>query len=187
MIITFLCEPRTGSSNLLFWFNQSLNFSTLFEPINNPDYRKFSSHAIINDKNDIQTWTYSKEHLVIKEICEPCKNYSNLLLNSDRIILLYRENYVDQIESWLSAHNNKDWGISYIYDKAKLIDKDYRFLTEIKYEMSKYKDFGFFRVSYEELYYKNGIQKIIDYIGLDELKNLKFPYGKKYRKDKTII
>lgn len=188
MIITFLCEPRTGSSNLLFWFKQNKNFSILFEPINNPDYKKFSSSdVIINDFNDINKWSYNTEHLVIKEMCEPYKDYQNLLNNSDKVIILYRENINEQIESWLMAHNIKNWGKSYVFDEKLLVDKNHDFLIEIKNEIEKYKLGNYFMISYEELYFGNGINRLIEYIDLIELTELTFPYGEKYRKNKKMI
>jgi hypothetical protein len=42
-------------------------------------------------------------------------------------------------------------------------------------------DLNFFKISYEELYYNNGFQKIVDYVDLECVKNEKFPIGKKYR------
>lgn len=48
-----------------------------------------------------------------------------------------------------------------------------------------------FKISYEELYYNNGFQKIVDYINLDCVKHKNFPHGQKYRidvnKKKSII
>lgn len=187
MIITILCEPRTGSSNLLYWFNQNSNFSILLEPINNPNWHLYSTVSIkLHDKLNIQTWEWPSKHLVIKEICEPYKKYDNLLEFSDKIIILYRENSKEQIESWLMANNTNKWGKPYVYNKDLIINADYTFLTEIKNEIKKYKD-NYFSISYEDLYYRNGIDKIISYLKIPELSNNKFPYGKKYRKKLSII
>ena len=43
-----------------------------------------------------------------------------------------------------------------------------------------------FIISYEELYYGNGINRVIDYLGIETLKNKKFPIGEKYRVIKGI-
>jgi hypothetical protein len=40
---------------------------------------------------------------------------------------------------------------------------------------------NYFKISYEELYYNNGFQKILDYLNVNGLENKNFPYGKKYR------
>jgi tryptophan synthase alpha subunit len=43
-----------------------------------------------------------------------------------------------------------------------------------------------FVMSYEELYYNNGFEKIVNYLNIDSVKNIDFPYGEKYRLDKII-
>ena len=43
-----------------------------------------------------------------------------------------------------------------------------------------------FIISYEELYYNNGFEKIVNYLNIDSVKNIDFPYGEKYRLDKII-
>jgi phage anti-repressor protein len=50
---------------------------------------------------------------------------------------------------------------------------------------------NYFTISYEELYYNDGFQKILDYLNIECLKNENFPVGEKYRvhidKTKTLI
>jgi len=43
-----------------------------------------------------------------------------------------------------------------------------------------------FKISYEELYFRNGINRLLEYINLEGLKNTNFPYGFKYRIEKLI-
>ena len=195
MIITILSEPRSGSSNLLFWFNQSKNFTILLEPSTEPDYKRFSSppyttldkDVTIDNIDDINTWRYSTQHLVVKEICNPNNNYENLFKSSNKVIILYRENYEEQKESWLMSVNTKKWGGKYFFDKSLLLDKSDDYLIEIKEEIQKYKVEDNFIISYEELYYGEGINKLIDYIGIEELKTNQFPYGEKFRKNRGLI
>jgi hypothetical protein len=33
------------------------------------------------------------------------------------------------------------------------------------------------------LYFNNGFQKLVDYINLEEVQNINFPFGEKYRVD----
>jgi hypothetical protein len=195
MIITILSEPRSGSSNLLFWFNQSKDFTILLEPSTEDDYKRFSSppyttlnkDVIIHNINNISTWEYSTQHLVIKEICYPNKNYENFFKSSNKVIILYRENYEEQKESWLMSVNTKKWGGEYFFDESLLLDKTDNHLIEIKEEIQKYKVKDNFIISYEELYFRGGINKLIDYIGIEELKTNQFPYGKKFRKNRELI
>ena len=49
----------------------------------------------------------------------------------------------------------------------------------------KYLNENYFTISYEDLYYNNGFEKIVNYINIDEVKNDGFPLGKKYRINKT--
>lgn len=188
MIITILCEPRTGSSNLLYWFRQHPDFSILLEPLNNKEYEKFSTESvIINDMKDVNTWKYKTKHLVIKEICQPFTNYINLIENSDKVIILFRENTKDQIESWLMAKNTDKWGSIYTYNESLIFDNNYDFLISIKKEIEKYKTLNHFIISYEELYYNNGIKKLLKYLDIKNLETIKFPYGNKFRKNKKLI
>lgn len=188
MIITILSEPRSGSTNLLFWFGQYNECTVLLEPTTNSEYKKYSDkEVIINDINNFNTWKYLTKHLVIKEICEPNKNYKSILQHSDKVIILFRENYVEQKESWLMSINTKKWGGEYFLDESLLLDNNDNYLIEIKREIEKYKDPNNFVISYEELYFRNGIKKLINYIGIEELNKNKFPYGEKYRKYKAFI
>jgi hypothetical protein len=54
---------------------------------------------------------------------------------------------------------------------------------EIEYRLNN----DMFKISYEELYYKNGFEKIVNYLNIDSVKNIDFPYGQKYRLDKIEI
>lgn len=188
MIITILSEPRAGSTNLLFWFNQHSEFTILLEPTTNSEYRKYTEKEVtINDINDIKTWNYKTNHLVIKEICIPNQNYDNLLKHSDKIIILFRENYSQQKESWLTSINTEKWGGTYFYDESLLLDKNDDYLIQIKKNIKKYETPNNFSISYEELYFYGGIDKLISYIGNEDLYNIKFPFGEKYRKHKVFI
>jgi len=191
MIISILSEPRSGSSNLLFWFGQSDKFSVILEPSNseaNPTYpTKVNHDVLIENPNDILTWKYNTEHLVIKEICDPKQNYESLISNSDKVILLYRSNFQEQLESWLMSVNTKKWGGEYFYDESIIVNRNYEFLKEIKDKIKEYTSSGNLLISYEELYFGNGIEKLLDFIGVSNLNSIKFPYGKKFRKEINLI
>ena len=67
MIITILSEPRSGSTNLLFWLGQHNECTVLLEPSTNSEYKKYSNKEVsINDINDFNTWKFLTKHLVIK-------------------------------------------------------------------------------------------------------------------------
>lgn len=184
MIITILAEPRSGSTNLANWFSTYESFTVFQEPLNR--------RGLGYQKNKpISNWEFKTPNILIKEIYTSDANLKELLEHSDRLILLYRENYSEQIESWLVASETDNWSSNWIKNRIQIND------FEIKKEYFKklkdgfFREFlsknNFFKISYEELYYKNGFQKILDYINLNELKNVNFPYGDRYRIDKFDI
>lgn len=189
MVITILCEPRTGSTNLLNWFGSHDNYSHVFEPLNNPSERKIKSdkNIIFNNIKDIKLWQYKTENIVIKEIVHPNIDYEYFLKNSDRVIVLFRENYEEQTKSFLMSFVTQNFFNHYSYDKSMIKDKTSIYLELTKTEIKKYFDSGYFLISYEDLYYRGKINQLIDYIGNSDLNNSTFPYGSKYVKNKTII
>lgn len=177
MIITLLCEPRSGSTNLANWFSENKDFTVLHEPITNPN-REWYKNGISPLK-----WTYTTKHLLVKEILGDWNNPKELLSISDRIIALYRENEKEQIQSWLNAKATNDWHVHWTYKKVENRDeeslfRDYKRIFKEMYLTGKY-----FSISYEELYYRNGFQRVVDYLNIEEVKNVNFPYGYRYRKE----
>jgi hypothetical protein len=183
MVITIIAEPRSGSTNLANWFFIKKGFEVLFEPMN-PTSKWYLDHTKL-DMNE-----YQKKHLVIKEVYYPHKDYTDILNTSDKIIVLYRENGVSQIESFVNAFITDNWDRGYVYKKQDTdISKEKQSYFELlkKEFREKYIDTNeYFTISYEELYYKNGFQRIVDYIDLPEVENTGFPYGTKYRVDATV-
>jgi hypothetical protein len=182
MIVTILAEPRSGSTNLTNWFYLNKNFTTLFEP-ENPNSKWFQNNT--NPKD----YKYNTKHLCIKEIYYPGINWDALLNVSDKIIVLYRESGEEQLESFLNALTTDNWHNQYVYKKKEnlLINEKTEYFNRLKYEFKeKYVNKEYFTISYEELYYNNGFQKILDYLDIDELENKNFPLGIKYRIDASI-
>lgn len=175
MVITILAEPRSGSTNLANWFYSNKNFTTLFIP-SDPKSKWYKPESP-------KDYKYNTEHLLIKEDYYHYKNFNELIFTSDKIILLYRENTKEQIESWTNAKLTNNWDTYWVSKNIKN-DNEVEFFMELKNSFKKeYLDKDYFKISYEELYYSNGFQKIVDYINLDCIKNENFPYGKKYRLD----
>lgn len=178
MVITILAEPRSGSTNLTNWFYFNKNFTTLFEPSN-------SGSKWFQNDIEPKDYKYNTKHLCIKEIYYPNINWDLLLGISDKIVVLYRENTQEQLESFLNSVVTNNWSKSYVY---KNIDDTFtkekaKFFNQLKSEFKqKYVDTSeYFKISYEELYYNNDFQKILDYLNIDGLTNEGFPYGEKYR------
>jgi hypothetical protein len=179
MIITILAEPRSGSTNLLNWFFHNKDFTIWFLPSNT------KSKWYINKTP--YHYEYSTKFLLIKEDYYPLKNYQELIEISDKVILLYRENETEQIESWTNAKTTNNWDREW---KSTNINNETEisFFKELKQSFKdNYLDKSYFKISYEELYYGVNFQKLLDYLNVTELKNENFPYGKKYRiKDSNI-
>jgi uncharacterized protein YrzB (UPF0473 family) len=177
MVITILAEPRSGSTNLTNWFYFNKNFTTLFEPLN-PYSNGFQKNKEPKD------YKYKTKHLCLKEVYYPHKDWDSLLSISDKVIVLYRENGQEQLESFLSALTTNNWDKQYVYiiKNNTFIDEKTEYFKTLKSEFKmKYVNSDYFTISYEELYYNNGFQKILNYLNIDELENKNFPYGSKYR------
>lgn len=142
------------------------------------------------DKNPSE-YRYSTDHLLIKEDYYHYKNYQELVDISDKIVLLYRENETEQIESWINAKSTNNWDKQW---KPSFIknDNEVQFFEKLKQSFREnFLEKDYFKISYEDLYHRNKFQVLLDYLNIDELTNHNFPYGKKYRlndnKTKSII
>lgn len=181
MIISLICEMRSGSTNLANWFYSKKDFTLLFEPITNPNLRWYKGN------NPPKNWEYITNHMVIKEVFHIGCNFSELIEISDKVIVLYRKNELTQMESWVNANRTKNWGGRWVHTNKFINPRD----TEIEHfhEMKKafnelyVKDNKYFTTTYEELYYENGFQRLVDYLNIDGVKNENFPHGNKYRID----
>lgn len=184
MIITILAEPRSGSTNLANWFSTYESFTVFQEPLNRRGLA-FQNNKPINE------WKFNTPHLLIKEIYTPTKDLKELIERSDKLILLYRENYSEQIESWLVASETDKWASYWIKNRIQINDfepkKEYFKNLKDGFLKDYLSKSDFFKISYEKLYYQNSFQEVLDYIDLDELKNINFPYGNRYRIDELDI
>jgi hypothetical protein len=186
MVITILAEPRSGSTNLAKWFSMHKDFTVLFEPFNSDmktnKWYKFGESPTI--------WKYDTKHFLIKEIYNKTNTQLDELISiSDKIIILYREDIKTQTESWINAHITKNWDNGWAYKGKINVSEDvveslYDIKSSLKADLIDSN--RYFTISYEELYYNNGFQRIIDYIDLPEVQNIDFPYGTKYRVDGTV-
>jgi hypothetical protein len=178
MIITILAEPRSGSTNLARWFGLQKDFTIFMEPLN-PNMAAYGEY-----KKEIspKLWEYKTPHLLVKEIFRPETDFFELIEISDKVIILYRENISEQTESWLNANKTNNWDKAWVFKENLIKDEDAWYFNELKKGIKEnYLDKNYFNISYEELYYNNGFQKILDYLNIDELENKNFPHGQKYR------
>ena len=197
MKILILAEPRSGSTNLINWFFFNTKLNIFFNPNIKPETEGF-----IMDRWDIRygksnLYKNKTEHLLIKLDFFKSKNYLFFTEVVDKVILLYREDETKQIESWINAKEKDNFVNQWLYSKNnfKLDEIEVSFFKELKnlFKKQYLSNPNYFKISYEELYYNNGFQRIVDYIDLPEVENINFPYGEKYRindvdiKDKNLI
>lgn len=181
MIITIIAEQRSGSTNLANWFNLKKSFTVLYEPISNSNTLWFKNNT------PPSTWEYTTEHLMIKEIYQPNIDFTELVNISDKVIVLYREDSISQSYSWANAIKTDNWDNHWIYDSNLIQNLDLSDFISMKEGIkNEYLNKNYFKISYEELYYNDGFQKIVDYLNIDGIYDVNFPYGKKYRIDKKI-
>jgi hypothetical protein len=189
MVISAICEPRSGSTNLAKWFKTKDNFTSFIEPLNvvSKEYRGYKS---------VFDWNYNTKHLFIKEVYRPSnKKWSNLLDDvikfSDKVIILYRENKEEQHESFLNAVKTNNWLNKWYVGEKNYTHKqenvDYLNALTNQFKEEYFDNNDFFHISYEELYQSSdGIKRLIEFIGLEELSNDNFPFGEKYRTEKIV-
>jgi LPS sulfotransferase NodH len=177
MIITILAEPRSGSTNLANWFRSNKEFTVLVEP--------YSPHASDYKKEKkLGEWDCKTPHSLIKLVYPFRKGYDDSITRSDKIIVLHRENKKEHAESWLAAMATGNWSKQWYSSQIHLSDNtplDSFYELKDRFEREYLNNVNFFKISYEELYYNNGFQKVVDYVNLDCVKNENFPYGQKYR------
>jgi hypothetical protein len=181
MVITILAEPRSGSTNLAFWFRLQKNFTVCIEPLG-PYMAAYGEY-----KNGVspKLWEYDTPHLLIKEMCT--QNVSELLEISDKIVLLYRKNTLEQMESWLNASETSKWYIKWKTNSLNISNKQAKmaYFNDMKesFKTDYLDNDSFFKISYEELYYNDGFESLLNYLNIDDLDDLEFPYGEKLRID----
>jgi hypothetical protein len=184
MIITILAEPRSGSTNLALWFRLQKNFTVFLEPLN-PNMAAFGEY-----KNDVspKLWEYDTPHLLIKEICNnDRKDIPELIEISDKVVLLYREDKLRQMESWLNASESGKWYVKWKPNSVNITnkkDKIHYFNDMMESFKTDYLDNdSFFKISYEELYYNSGFERLLNYLNINDLDELAFPHGERLRID----
>jgi hypothetical protein len=176
MKILLLCEPRSGSTNLANWFFLDRRFTVLFLPTDpfSKWYRK--EHP--------KLYKYNTEHLLIKEDFYHFKDYSDLIETCDKSIFLYRKNQENQIKSWCNSKKTGNWENEWIWVEDHYSEDEEKFFVDLKNEFSKMiSTNNGLKISYEDLYEDLRINKIIDYLEIEDLNKQSWPFGKKYRID----
>lgn len=187
MVYTIIAEARTGGSHLVESINKQLpHFKLAAEPWNGAP-NKFTDN---NDVTDIE-WINNHENIIIKEIYEPERNFLPLIYRSDKVLCIYKENWFSQIKSILYSRNFDEWQWEY-----KKTDVDNKVSDNEIYEMY-YGSFKWYKknfqdfikrynlpsISYEKLYYQNGVSQIKEIFELKD--TFEFPIYQRHLKDET--
>jgi LPS sulfotransferase NodH len=176
MKILIIAEKRSGSTNLALSMQENKNLKILFEPITNPNLPDFKYNI------PIYRWNISHPFLLIKETFDGITDYKDIIPYVDKIIILHRENSYNQMLSYIYAEKNSKWHHKWYVEDVTDDDID-KYKKEFNEYKTKFKKLfldntNYFKITYEELYNKNKIKSLADYIGYDL--TFKFPYGKKY-------
>lgn len=182
MVYIIIAQYRTGGQNLINWIKQSDSdrFITIHEPFN----KKNNDYTTDTTLQDFK-WLQPNQRYFLKELWYPDMNYNKILEISDKIICLYRENINEQAISHIYSTKTNKYHHQYTPKDVDVI------LNKIEYEQIKVDleynrktliDFATLNkieiISYEELYYKNGIERFKKYFNLNN--DHPFPFGSKY-------
>ena len=182
MKILIIAEGRTGGTTLMEYLSNELSgYTSITEPYTNSDL------GWVKDMSDIE-WIKKYENCIIKEIFKNKYNLPKLAEQCDKVFCVYRENWYEQTKSILYAEQ-----VGFIRDYS-VTDVDKLITDEMIYERYRYyvkkdkkqfqnfiKDNNYLSVSYEDLYYGNGIDKIKHYLVI-QTQNI-FPPVQRYLKD----
>lgn len=176
MIILLISEIRSGSTNLAKWLKESLpTFQLLNEPYNPKSNYYIGSGKIDTTKDCIISEKYFNNEKLLNELIEI----------SDVTFCLYRENFINQMESYIIADLTQNWYDVYVDDVIiKNIDVEFESKKDsFKKQKDDFQSFmlknNLTKFTYEELYYGDKINDLKQLLQIDS--QIHFPYGEKYR------
>jgi hypothetical protein len=132
------------------------------------------------------------KHLVLKEVFYGRESliktdWLDYIKYCDKTVFLYREDEQDQIISWNHARVTENFCCQYPAGTTRLVKQHVDYFTKLKKKYTEYrlehKDKGL-TISYEDLYYRNKIHILKEYLGLEDELTLNFPIGQRYRYEK---
>lgn len=191
MIFTVIAEGRSGGQELTEWFKQSIGNTHIIvhEPFRSGN-DKFTNSVTPDDFS----WVNPSKNYFIKELWSTSWDYSDFLNVSDIVLCLYRDNWYDQTRSLLYSLRSGIWRRKYReMDVNKLVsEEDIIDFYNSSQKQAKilFKEWinknNLPSISYEELYYQGGIEKIKKIFKIDS--NIPFPIGGRYlTKDEFLI
>lgn len=180
MLITLLCQPRSGSTNLANWIckkrgiNPPYDAYIEYEPLTNPNLDHYDP--------EILKKTFDRPYLVIKETYTVGFDYTDLLERSDKVVILYRENKQEHLESFLHAKATGEWFEKWRWEDTYYNESEAAYLFKLRDMFEQlYIGKGYFETTYERLYYRKEIKDLLTYLEWEELYSLDWPFGSKDR------
>lgn len=185
MVYTLIAEPRSGGTDLTDWFEEVLTGFTIAQEPYLKNSENFFSHT--EDVTDVK-WIDEHENVFIREIYERGRDFTNLINRSDKVFCLYRNNWYAQTKSKLFHQYQTEYRRHYtkkemdeIANHDMIVDHYYvEFGKDKKSFQNFIKTNKFMSVSYENLYYGNDIQKIIEFFNFNT--DIKFPLSVRHLK-----
>ena len=185
MVITIIAEPRTGGSHLVESIHKSLSH---FEFVSEPWNSAPNQYTKTRDVKNID-WINDYENIIIKEIYESDRDFNRLIHRSDIVFCIYKENWYSQIKSILYHRNFDEWQWEYkktdVDNTVSDIEIYNTYYNNFKWYKKNFQDFikkyNFPSISYEKLYYQNGVNEIKKVFGLDD--SFQFPIYERHLKD----
>ena len=188
MVYTIIAEARTGGSHLVEALNKELlHFQLAAEPWNMPR-SYFNNFTDSTDVTDID-WINNYENIIIKEIYNPNMDFLPLINRSDKVLCIYRENWYAQIKSILYQQSFDEWQWAYkktdmdnTISDEEIYEKYHKwYKSEKKHFQDFIKHMNLPSISYEKLYYQNGVSKIKEIFNLND--SFEFPIYERHLKD----
>lgn len=190
MRILIYALPRTGSTNLAYYLAESLNYLVAIEPFH--DSRFWQSKLTDYD-------IFERDNVVVKTIWgQGGYWYKDLKDKFDKVIILWRENTLEQAQSFAYAaleNSQEHWHEPYMYTDKQVPEGDIqKHLESFQDGYKEIENIDDFKTTYEKVYITGEDLEIVDkYVGITG-KNYRFLLDKnnKYRKDnlgvkKTLI
>jgi len=179
-VITFICQPRSGSTNLANWFckkrqiNPPYDSYVEYEPLTNPNTPHYNLDILQKD--------IDRKYLIVKEVYWPGHDFSNLIAGSNKLVILSRTDFKAQGESFMQATTTDNWGTLWKWEPQHFNQETLSKLETIRKEFKhQFLGKGHFEITYEELYIDRTIERLLKYLEWSYLDSSDWPFGKKYR------
>jgi hypothetical protein len=185
MRILIYALPRTGSTNLAYYLGESLNYLVAVEPFHESRFwqQTLTEYDILE-----------RDNVVVKTMWgQGGYWYKDLVDKFDKVIILWRENTLQQAESFAYAaldNSQKYWHDPYIFTSKEVPEEDIN--NHLIWFQDRYKeveDIHDFKTTYEKIYVTGeDLDRLDQHVGI-EGKQYRFILDKnnRYRRDNLQV